>query len=94
MSLTGITGHQLVDLSDAAPPGRGDPGASARARLPIAVGFGIKNADDVRKVAAFADGVVVGSAAVATVDAARTAGRDPVPDLEAFVRGLRAALDS
>ena len=50
--------------------------------------------DDVRKVAAFADGVVVGSAAVATVEAARAAGRDPVPDLEAFVRGLRAALDS
>jgi tryptophan synthase alpha chain len=92
VSLTGITGHTLVDLSGA----QGQVAAIravAGPDLPIAVGFGIKNADDVRKVAAFADGVVVGSAAVATVDAARIAGRDPVPELESFVRGLRAALD-
>jgi tryptophan synthase alpha chain len=96
VSLTGITGHQLVDLSDArrqVEAIRAVIRDSATPDLPIAVGFGIKNADDVRKVAGFADAVVVGSAAVATVDAARTAGRDPVPELEAYVRGLRAALD-
>jgi tryptophan synthase alpha chain len=96
VSLTGITGHNLVDLSGAQAQVaaiRAVIKSSSAPDLPIAVGFGIKNADDVRKVAAFADGVVVGSAAVATVDAARIAGRDPVPDLEAFVRSLRAALD-
>ncbi len=40
----------------------------------------------------FADGVVVGSAAVDLVDKAVSAGRDPVPELGAFVRSLRGAL--
>jgi tryptophan synthase alpha subunit len=43
-------------------------------------------------VANFADGVVVGTAAVRVIEAAQKAGRDPVPDLEDFVRKLRAAL--
>jgi len=43
-------------------------------------------------VASFADGVVVGSAAVEVVQQAVAAGRDPVPALGAFVRSLRAAL--
>jgi hypothetical protein len=36
--------------------------------------------------------VVVGTAAVRVIEAAEKAGRDPVPELEAFVRELRAAL--
>jgi len=43
-------------------------------------------------VAGFADGVVVGSAAVRVIERAVGEGRDPVPALEAFVRDLRAAL--
>jgi hypothetical protein len=35
---------------------------------------------------------VVGTAAVRTVEAAAKAGRDPVPELETFVKSLRAAL--
>jgi tryptophan synthase alpha subunit len=45
-------------------------------------------------VAGFADGVVVGSAAVRVIERAVAAGRDPVPELEAFVAALRAALSS
>ena len=45
-------------------------------------------------MAGFADGVVVGTAAVKVIESAREAGRDPVPDLEAFVRSLSAALRS
>ena len=37
-------------------------------RLPIAVGFGITSADDVRKVWEYADGAVVGSAIVRFID--------------------------
>jgi len=36
--------------------------------------------------------VVVGSAAVRVIERAVSAGRDPVPALEIFVRDLRAAL--
>jgi tryptophan synthase alpha chain len=58
----------------------------------VVVGFGIKTPDQAREVAAFADGVVVGSAAVEVVRKAVEAGRDPVPDLAAYVKSLRAAL--
>jgi tryptophan synthase alpha chain len=89
-SLTGITGHQLADME--APRRHVEQIRAVARSLPIAVGFGIKTADDVRKVAAFADAVVVGTAAVKVIEAASKAGRDPVPELEAYVRELRAAL--
>ncbi len=55
--------------------------------LPIAVGFGISTPEQVRAVAGFADGVVVGSALVDVL------GRDGVPAAGRFLGGLRAALE-
>ncbi|MEP6744856.1 MAG: geranylgeranylglyceryl/heptaprenylglyceryl phosphate synthase, partial [Gemmatimonadota bacterium] len=55
--------------------------------LPIVVGFGISTADQARQVARLADGVVVGSALVDRLEREGPAGA------EAFLRGLRAALD-
>ena len=52
--------------------------------LPIAVGFGIASADDARRVAAIADGVVVGSALVAQAE--RTGARG-VEDLTRRLAG-------
>jgi tryptophan synthase alpha chain len=60
-------------------------------RLPVAVGFGVSTPEQVREVASLADGVVVGSAVVAAMEAARAAGRDPVEAASAFVRALAAA---
>lgn len=93
VSLTGITGTAIVDFEG---PRRHVESirAASGGRLPIVVGFGIKSAADVRAVASFADGVVVGSAAVKVIESAQAAGRDPVPDLEEFVRELRRGLDS
>lgn len=61
VSLTGVTGAKL-NFNSAI----GDQIQRIRTHtsLPIAVGFGISKPDDVRKVAPFADGVVVGSALV------------------------------
>jgi len=56
--------------------------------LPICVGFGISTPDHARAVAAFADGIVVGSALVQAVE------RHGVDAGLAFVRELRAALDT
>lgn len=91
VSLTGITGRALADLEG---PRRhvAEIRALTGDRLPIVVGFGISTPEQARAVAGFADGVVVGSAAVRVVEEARAAGRDPVPDLEAFVASLRDAL--
>jgi tryptophan synthase alpha chain len=89
-SLTGITGVKLADMEG--PRRKVAEIRSVAGNLPIAVGFGIKTPDDARQVAAFADGVVVGTAAVKVIEDAVKEGRDPVPALEAFVKALRAAL--
>lgn len=91
VSLTGITGAKLVDLDG---PRRhvAEIRELSGGTLPIAVGFGVSTPDDVRAVASFADGVVVGTAAVRVIEAAIKDGHDPVPALERFVATLRAAL--
>ncbi len=60
-------------------------------RLPVAVGFGVSTPEQVRDVAALADGVVVGSAVVAAMEEARVSGRDPVEAASLLVRSLSAA---
>jgi tryptophan synthase alpha chain len=55
-------------------------------KLPIAVGFGISNAGQFAAAAKFADGVVVGSAIVETIE--RNPGREPLA-VANFIRGLR-----
>jgi tryptophan synthase alpha chain len=91
VSLTGITGSQLPNLDETSARVRQVRELSG-GRLPVAVGFGIATPADAHAVAGFADGVVVGSAAVRVIERAVNEGRDPVPALEEFVRGLRAAL--
>jgi tryptophan synthase alpha chain len=91
VSLTGITGTALADVS--APRAQVAAIRAATAdRLPVVVGFGIKTPESAREVASFADGVVVGSAAIDVIKKAVDAKRDPVPELAAFVRALRAAV--
>ena len=91
VSLTGITGAQLANLEE--PRRRVEEIRRATAgRLPVAVGFGIATPEEARTVADFADGVVVGSRAIRIVADATAAGRDPVPELAAYVRSLRAAI--
>ncbi len=91
VSMTGITGVKIDDLDG---PRRhvAEIRAGSHNRHPIVVGFGITTPADARAVASFADGVAVGSAAVRIVEEASGAGRDPVPQLAAFVRSLAQAL--
>lgn len=60
--------------------------------LPVAVGFGISTPDHVRTVGACADGVVVGSALVSTIE---DAADDPnlLARVESYVASLRAATE-
>ena len=91
MSLTGITGVKLADIAD--PQRRVEEiRAATGGKIPVVVGFGIKTPADARAVAAFADGVVVGSAAVGIVERAAAAGKDPSAELGAYVRSLRDAM--
>jgi tryptophan synthase alpha chain len=61
VSITGTTGAATPDFSNtAAAVGR----IKRHTSLPVAVGFGVKNAESAAAIAAHADGVVVGSAIV------------------------------
>jgi tryptophan synthase alpha chain len=59
--------------------------------LPLAVGFGISTAAQVAEVGAIADGVVVGSAIVRTIEESGT-GDDLEQRVESFVRSLSGGL--
>jgi len=87
-SLMGVTGvRQSV--------GAGAEGLVKRVRsatdLPVAVGLGVRDGDQAATVAAFADGVIVGSALVGTLLAAERAGTGLAGGLEG-IRALTADL--
>jgi len=88
ISRTGITGTQAAVATDAA-------ALVARIRrwtkLPVAVGFGISNAEHVAQVAEFADAAVIGSAIVELIERAGSSeGPDAPPHAVArFIKGLR-----
>jgi tryptophan synthase alpha chain len=88
VSRTGVTGEQS-SLSDQAIP------LIERMRkhtdLPLAVGFGISKPEHVAEVARFADGVVVGSAIVKTIEANITSPNLPAA-LESFTKTLSSPL--
>lgn len=89
VSLTGITGAALADYA-------GVSEAVARIKrhtdLPIAVGFGVKTAENAAEIASNADGVVVGSALVealkGSLDAQGRAGEGSVAAVTSLVAGL------
>ena len=87
ISRTGITGTQQALTSDAA-------ALVARIRrwttLPVAVGFGISNAEHVAQVAEFADAAVIGSAIVELIERATSEnGAETAPEAVArFIKGL------
>jgi tryptophan synthase alpha chain len=85
ISRLGITGTQQKIAGDAAElVGRLRQFTS----LPIAVGFGISNADHVKAVGEFADAAVVGSALVSLIE--RTTPNEAATAVGQFIAGLRA----
>ncbi len=89
VSFAGITGAAKLSTGDIAQR-VGD--LRRRAKVPVAVGFGIKDAESARAVAEFTDAVVIGSALVATLADAK--GSDVACQrARAFLAPIRAALD-
>jgi tryptophan synthase alpha chain len=85
VSMTGVTGT-AIDLD-----GVGERVARVRelANMPVAVGFGIRSEADVRALAPFADGVVVGSELVRIVE---TLGQGAPESLVEKVRELKRGI--
>jgi tryptophan synthase alpha chain len=93
VSIAGITGTKAPDLAEV----KGHVGRiKAHTDLPIAVGFGVKSEAQVSAIASVAEGVVVGSALVASIaqslDESGKATRATEPQVLGLVERLAAAL--
>ncbi|NJN18106.1 MAG: tryptophan synthase subunit alpha [Oscillochloris sp.] len=87
VSLTGVTGARSnlsADLSQILERVR------RHSDLPLVVGFGISNADHVAEVARIADGAIVGSATINTIETLDPA--DRANGIAAFIRDLLSKL--
>jgi tryptophan synthase alpha chain len=88
VSLRGITGAANIDLKDVAAR---MPKIRAATRLPIGVGFGIRDAASARQVAQSADAVVIGSRIIQEIEAG--APEQAAARVMAFLKPIRQALD-
>ncbi|HEY2624658.1 MAG TPA: tryptophan synthase subunit alpha [Dyella sp.] len=90
VSFAGITGAARLSTSDIA---QRVADIRAKSKAPVAVGFGVRDAQTAKAIAGFADAVVIGSALVE-----RLAGAEHVEDItaraSAFLAPIRAALDA
>ena len=89
VSLRGITGASNIDLGDVAAR---IPKIRAATRLPIGVGFGIRDAESAKRVAQTADAVVIGSRIVQEIEAAGP--EHAVARVKQLIAPIRKALDS
>ena len=89
VSLRGVTGAAHLDLDEIS---HKIPQIRSHIKLPIGVGFGIRDAQTAKAVAKIADAVVIGSRLVQEME---TSSRDRVLDnISILVKDIRSALDS
>jgi tryptophan synthase alpha chain len=88
VSLKGVTGAGNVDVAEVA----AKLGAIRRkTKLPLGVGFGIRDGDTARAIGAAADAVIIGSALIQEME--RAGPGAAIDRAVAFVGSIRAALD-
>jgi len=89
VSLKGVTGAGNIDTEDVA---RKLAPIREHVKLPIGVGFGIRDGATARAVAEVADAVVIGSRIIQEIE--NSAPEQAVGAVQTFVAGIRAALDA
>ncbi len=89
VSLKGVTGAGSIDTDDVA---RRVAAIREHVKLPIGVGFGIRDGATAKAVASVADAVVIGSRIIQEIE--NTPKEGAVAAVQAFVAGIRSALDS
>ena len=88
VSLKGVTGAGHLDLDEVA---RRIPAIRKQVGMPVGVGFGIRDAESARRIAAVADAVVIGSRIIEEIEQSP---RDQAAvNVTAFLGGIRRALD-
>ena len=88
VSLKGVTGAGNLDLSDIA---KKIPQLRKHIKLPIGVGFGIRDAATANAVAKLCDGVVVGSRIVQEIESSTE--QNVIANVGALINELRRAVD-
>ena len=89
VSLRGVTGAANLDFAELSSR---IPAIRAATRLPIGVGFGIRDAESARRVAQSADAVVIGSRIIQEIEAGTA--DQAVSRVKAFLKPIREALDA
>jgi tryptophan synthase alpha chain len=88
VSLKGVTGAANIDLADVSSR---LARIRAHTKLPLGVGFGIRDAETARSIAGVADAVVIGSRLVQEIESSRP--EEINARVTAFLRGIREAMD-
>jgi len=91
VSFKGVTGANNLDVDDVA---NNVAKIRAKTRLPVAVGFGIKDAESAKAVSEFADGVVVGSVLVDHYAKIAKSSSFNAAEPPAILKLMRQAMDS
>jgi tryptophan synthase alpha chain len=89
VSLKGVTGVKSADAADVA---QHLPKIRSASKLPIGVGFGIKDAESARAISKVADAVIIGSRIVQEIESAGA--EQAVARVKALLIPIRKALDS
>lgn len=88
VSLKGVTGAAHLDLQDVAAK---IPQIRSHIKLPIGVGFGIRDAQTAKAIASVSDAVVIGSRLVQEIES--SAADEVLGNLSALLGGIRRAMD-
>jgi tryptophan synthase alpha chain len=88
VSLKGVTGAANIDIADVS---RRLEHIHGYTRLPVGVGFGIRDGKTAHAIAQVADAVVIGSRLVQEIEAAPA---EAAAKVRAFMTDIRAAMDA
>ena len=89
VALKGVTGASHLDMQEVA---KKLPQIRAHVKLPIGVGFGIRDGETARAVAEVSDAVVIGSRLVEEIEQAQP--ESVIADVSELIRDIRQAMDA
>ena len=91
VSLKGVTGAGHLDVADVEAKLNQ---IKANTRLPVAIGFGVKDAETAKAVSGLGDGVVIGSALISKIEANPDDPERAKREIVALLVAMRQAMDS
>lgn len=89
VSLKGVTGAANIDLTEVAAK---LPQIKSQVKLPVGVGFGIRDAATAKSVASIADAVVIGSRIIQEIESSNAS--NVLENVAKLIGGIRAAMDA